>query len=133
MARHHRRSLRRRITDLVDTLLGAFVEPFKRRQSRQVISATPKFYLFDTGVAGILTRREIPEARGEYFGKAFEHLIFMELYAHRSYSELEYDINFWRTKSGLEVDFIVAGGAMAVEVKGTGRLANKDLKALAEK
>lgn len=29
----------------------------------------------------------------------------MELHAHRSYSELDYAINFWRTKSGLEVDF----------------------------
>src|SRR5690606_29454642 len=62
---------------LVDTLLGTFVEPFKRRQSRQVISATPKFYLFDVGVAGILTRRQIPEARGEQFGRAFEHFIHM--------------------------------------------------------
>ena len=28
---------------LVDTLLGTMVEPFKRRQSRQVISRAPKF------------------------------------------------------------------------------------------
>jgi predicted AAA+ superfamily ATPase len=116
---------------LVDTLLGTFIEPFKRRQSRQVISATPKFYLFDVGVAGVLTRRQIPEARGEQFGKAFEHFIFMELHAHRSYSELDYTINFWRTKSGLEVDFILADGEMALEVKGAGRVANKELKALA--
>ena len=116
---------------LVDTLLGTFVEPFKRRQSRQVITATPKFYLFDVGVAGILTRRQIPEARGEQFGKAFEHFIFMELHAHSSYSELDYNINFWRTKSGLEVDFVSAGGEMALEVKGASRVANKDLKALA--
>jgi predicted AAA+ superfamily ATPase len=116
---------------LVDTLLGTFVEPFKRRQSRQVISATPKFYLFDVGVAGVLTRRQIPEARGEQFGKAFEHFIFMELHAHRSYSELDYAINFWRTKSGLEVDFVLADGELALEVKGAGSVANKELKALA--
>lgn len=30
---------------LVDTLLGTFVLPFKKRQERQVISKTPKFYL----------------------------------------------------------------------------------------
>src|SRR4030067_1785572 len=39
---------------LVDTLLGRFLLPLKRRQSRQVIGATPKFYLFDVGVAGAL-------------------------------------------------------------------------------
>ena len=115
---------------LVDTLLGSFVEPFKRRQSRQVIIKAPKFYLFDVGVAGTLVRREITEAKGEQFGRAFEHFIFMELNAHRSYTELNYDINFWRTKSGLEVDFILAGGEVAVEVKGAGRVANRDMHAL---
>jgi uncharacterized protein len=33
----------------------------------------------------------------------------MELLAHRAYRELDYDITFWRTKSGLEVDFILGG------------------------
>jgi uncharacterized protein len=117
---------------LVDTLLGSFVEPFKRRQTRQVISKASKFYLFDVGVAGILTRREIPQPRGEAFGKAFEHFIQMELRAHRSYSELEYDIQFWRTKSGLEVDFVLGGGEVAIEVKGSGRVGGRDLHALSE-
>ena len=115
---------------LVDTLLGLLVEPFKRRQTRQVISKAPKFYLFDVGVAGALTRREIPEAKGEYFGRAFEHFICMEIHAHRSYSELGYDVNFWRTKSGLEVDFILAGGEVALEVKGGSRVDERDLHAL---
>jgi uncharacterized protein len=115
---------------LVDTLLGSFVEPFKRRQTRQVISKAPKFYLFDVGVAGILTRREIAEPKGEAFGKAFEHFIHMELRAHRSYSELEYEIQFWRTKSGLEVDFVLGNGEVAVEVKGGGRVASRDLHGL---
>lgn len=117
---------------LVDTLLGSFVEPFKRRQTRQVISKASKFYLFDVGVAGILTRREITEPRGEAFGKALEHFIQMELRAHRSYTELEYDLQFWRTKSGLEVDFVLGGGEVAVEVKGSGRLGGRDLHALNE-
>lgn len=116
---------------LVDTLLGSFVEPFKRRQSRQVISATPKFYLFDVGVAGTLIRRQVDEARGEQFGRAFEHFIFMELHAHRSYTELEYPLRFWRTKTGLEVDFVLGDGEVAVEVKGAGQVANRDLNALA--
>jgi len=115
---------------LVDTLLGFFVEPFKRRQTRQVISKAPKFYLFDVGVAGALSRREIPHARGEAFGRAFEHFIAMELYAHRSYSELGYDVNFWRTKSGLEVDFILADAQVAVEVKGAARVDERDLHGL---
>jgi predicted AAA+ superfamily ATPase len=47
-----------------------------------------------------------------------------------SYSELDYDINFWRTKTGLEVDFVIAGGEAAIEVKGTSRVDFRDLKGL---
>ena len=115
---------------LVDTLLGQMVEPFKRRQNRQIISRTPKFYLFDAGVAGVLTNRRIEQEKGVSFGKAFEHFICMEMRAHRSYGDLDYDINFWRTKSGLEVAFILGGGEVAIEVKGTDRLDNRELRPL---
>lgn len=67
---------------LADTLLGRFVEPYKRRQDRQVITKAPKFYLFDVGVAGALKRRRLETVRGEEFGRAFEHFIFMKLKAH---------------------------------------------------
>jgi predicted AAA+ superfamily ATPase len=115
---------------LVDTLLGKMVEPFKRRKNRQTISKASKFYLFDIGVAGAITNREIKEERGELFGKAFEHFILMQILAHRSYSELEYEINFWRTKSGMEVDFILGKGEIAIEVKGSNRVDKRDLKSL---
>jgi uncharacterized protein len=44
--------------------------------------------------------------------------------------EREANINFWRTKSGLEVDFVLGNGAVAVEVKGSGRVASRDLHGL---
>ncbi len=113
---------------LVDTLLGRMIEPFKRRQNRQVITKAPKFYLFDVGVAGAITKRRIPEPRGEQFGRAFEHFILMEVTAHSSYRELDYKINFWRTKSGLEVDFVLGGGQVALEVKGSDQVGTRDLR-----
>ncbi len=116
---------------LCDTLLGRMVPPYKRRQERQVIGKAAKFYLFDVGVAGAVTKRRLQEARGEQFGKALEHLIFMELAAHASYSELNYDMHFWRTKSGLEVDFILGEGEVAIEVKGASRIDGRDLRGLA--
>ncbi|MDH7511912.1 MAG: ATP-binding protein [Clostridiales bacterium] len=116
---------------LVDTLLGRMVEPFKKRQSRQIISKAPKFYLFDVGIAGAIIKRSLSEERGEAFGRAFEHFIFMELAAHASYSELNYTIHFWRTKSGLEVDFVLGEGEVSIEVKGQRVVDNKDLRGLA--
>ena len=115
---------------LVDTLLGNMVAPFKTPQSRQVISRASKFYLFDVGVAGILEKRHLQDAQGAMFGKAFEHFIFCELRAHASYSALHYDVHFWRTKSGLEVDFVLGNGEVAIEIKGTSRVEDKVLRPL---
>jgi len=115
---------------LVDTLLGTMLEPYKRRQERQVISKAGKFYLFDVGVAGAITRRRLGEERGELFGRALEHFILMEILAHRSYKGLDYEVNFWRTKSGQEVDFVLGRGEAAVEVKGTGRVDNAEFRSL---
>ena len=115
---------------LVDTLLGTMIEPYKKRKDRNVIIRAGKFYLFDVGAAGAITHRQIPQEKGEQFGKAIEHFILMELLAHRVYRELNYDVNFWRTKSGLEVDFILGKGEVAIEVKGTSRVDNADLRPL---
>jgi len=115
---------------LVDTLLGTWISPFKRGQDRQVILKAAKFYLFDVGVAGALAGRRIEQERGEAFGRALEHFVLMEILAHSSYSEGDYPIRFWRTKSGLEVDFILGDGEVAIEVKGTSRVDARDLRAL---
>lgn len=113
---------------LVDTLLGNFIYPFQTRSGRDQITKTPKFYLFDVGVAGYLARRSISEARGPDFGRALEHFILMELLAYRSYSEKDFAISFWRTKTGYEVDFILGDAQVAVEVKGSDRIDAVDLR-----
>ena len=115
---------------LVDTLLGTFVLPFKKRQERQVISKAPKFYLFDPGVAGAIIKRTVEEEKGELFGNAFEHFIYLEMLAHSSYHEIDYSINFWRTKSGQEVDLILGDGEVAVEVKGSAMVDKRALRPL---
>ncbi len=115
---------------LVDTLLAMRIEPFKRRQSRRVITKASKYYLFDVGIAGFLTKRRIEEERGVDFGKALEHFILMEISAYKSYSNSDFEINFWRTKSGLEVDFVLDRGRVAVEIKGTNNVKNRDLRGI---
>ena len=102
---------------LVDTLIGHHIPPFSRSTGRQSISHAQKFYLFDVGLAGHVTRRHIVEASGAEFGRALEHFVLMELIAMRSYREAEFEIAFWRTKSGLEVDYVLDRGRVAIEVK----------------
>jgi predicted AAA+ superfamily ATPase len=115
---------------LLDTLLAVRIEPFKKRQSRQVITKAPKYYMFDVGVAGYLTKRNLAEQKGEEFGKAFEHFILMEIAAFRSYSGQDFNMNFWRTKTGLEVDFVLGSGEIAIEVKGASRIDKRDMSGL---
>jgi predicted AAA+ superfamily ATPase len=54
----------------------------------------------------------------------------MEILAHRSHGDLDYDVHFWRTKSGLEVDFILGQGEVAVEVKGASRVDHAEFRGL---
>ncbi len=115
---------------LSDTLLGTLLEPWKKRHGREVILKAPKAYLFDVGVAGTITRRRLTEPRGEAFGRAFEHFLFMELNAYSSYSGKGFALRYWRTKSGLEVDFVLGDGEVAVEVKGSPRVDARDLHGL---
>ncbi len=117
---------------LVDTLLGVFVEPFTgRSRSRAVIVRAPKFYLFDVGVAGYLSGRRIGRAAGPDFGRALEHFVLMELLAYRSYHECDFAVRFWRTRSGLECDFVLGReGEVALEVKGGASPGPRDLRAM---
>lgn len=123
---------------LEDTLLGIMVQPYRRTRSRQIIGATPKFYFFDLGVANSLAGRTIVDLTGEAAGRAFEHFILMALVAWRAYREQDFTIRFWRTKTGLEVDFVLTsrqGARLGIEVKNTDRVDRTDLrglKALAE-
>lgn len=102
---------------LVDTLLARFVPVFQKKPKRRVIQA-PKFYLFDVGIANALLKRGAILQKSEVFGRAFEHFILQELIAHSHYSGLEYPVSYWRTASGLEVDFILGDREVALEVKG---------------
>ncbi len=115
---------------LVDTLLASRIDPFKKRQSRKVITKAPKYYLFDVGVANYLRKQYLQDKKGIEFGKAFEHFLLIEILAYRSYSGRDFEINFWRTKTGLEVDFVLAKGEVAIEIKGDNRINKRDLKGL---
>lgn len=114
---------------LVDTLLGVLVEPFSRRRSRAVITKAPKFYLFDVGGAGRLAGRRIERAAGPDFGRALEHFVLMEIPAYRSYREHDFPVRFWRTKSGLECDFVLGReGGVAIEVTGGAIPGSRELR-----
>lgn len=115
---------------LLDTLLGYYIFPFKKQIKRDIILATPKFYLFDVGIANGLAKRKIEILRDTLAGKALEHYILLELMAYLGLNDQDDTITYWRTKTGLEVDFILGDGAVAIEVNISNQVKNKELKAL---
>lgn len=113
---------------LNDTFLGFLLEPWRDGLKRKT-SATAKFYLFDVGVWNFLNGTTVLDRGSETFGRAFEHWIAMELRAYLSYRRIKRTLAFWRTYSGLEVDFVI-DGLFAVETKSTARVSPKHLRGL---
>ena len=113
---------------LEDTFLGFMLPAFTKTIKRKPIS-TAKFYYFDIGVCNYLAKiKDIPP-QSELFGQAFEHFIAMELTAYLSYKRLHLDLTYWRSKSGMEVNFII-GEEIAIEVKSSKKIHDKHLKGL---
>lgn len=115
---------------LVDTLIGYFIYPFAKRQKRDIISTIPKFYLFDVGLAAYLSKTHLNEIKGAQAGILFENYILMELIAYKYLQEVDYEICYWRTKSGAEVDFILDDAKVAIEVKISTNIGKTDVKGL---
>jgi predicted AAA+ superfamily ATPase len=113
---------------LEDTLLGHRLQPWKKSANRRLIESE-KFYLFDVGLANYLAR-QTPKIGSREFGKSFEHYIFMELKAYQAYRNPELLLHYWRTSSGVEVDFILGNMECAIEVKTSNRIDHHATKAL---
>ncbi len=122
------RTVREYFQVLVDTLVGYEVPPYGALATRKAV-ATSKFYFFDIGVAHALQGVKQAPKGSPAFGRALEHLVANELRAYLAYRRREEALTYYRTTSQLEVDFLV-GDRLAVEVKGTGRVAPADVRHL---
>lgn len=118
---------------LQDLLLGYTVRIFEKRAKR-AIAAHPKFYFFDPGVFRILKKQGFLDTSSEMEGAALEGLVAQHLKVWLFYQKNFAELYFWRTRSGVEVDFILYGETLfyAVEVKNSRTISPRDLKGLKE-
>ena len=116
---------------LQNLLLGDCIYPFMKR-SKRVLTKHPKFYFFDSGVYKSLRQAGPMDVVSEIQGNALEGLVAQHLRAWCSYTDGENNLFYWRTKSGVEVDFIVYGvsGFWAIEVKNNTKVFPKDVRGL---
>jgi len=119
------------VTILEDILLGWRLPVFTRKAKR-ALAAHPKFYLFDTGVFRALRPRGPLDQPADIEGQALEGLVAQHLRAWAAYSRVKRDLYYWRTRAGVEVDFVVYGteGLWAIEVKSSSKIHSGDLRGL---
>ena len=118
---------------LEDLLIAVTLPVFSRHAKRKLISHR-KFYFFDAGVFRAIRPAGPLDSDAEIEGPALETLVMQELRAVNDYREFGYDIGYWRTRGGLEVDFVLYGprGLIAIEVKRTRNPSRKHTRALRE-
>lgn len=116
---------------LEDLLLSFRLPVFTKRAQRQV-SVHPKFYLFDCGVYRSLRPQGPLDRVEEIDGLALEGLVVQHLRGWIAYSKEPIQLYFWRTRQGVEVDFVLYGPNTfcAIEVKNSANVSRHDLRSL---
>ncbi len=118
---------------LEDILIGFKLFPF-RKKARRKLASRPKFYFFDTGVFQTIRPKGPLDKAEEIGGPALEGLIAQHLRAWIDYQNKPYELFFWRSLNGAEVDFVLYGndGIFAFEVKNSTQIRPQDLRGLRE-
>lgn len=116
---------------LEDLLLGFRLGVFSKRAQRQLVQH-PKFYFADAGVFRSIRPKGPLDSPEEVGGICFESLVAQHLRAWIAYSQADHTLHFWRTKTGLEVDFVIYGEDtfLAMEVKRSRNVFSKDVRPL---
>ncbi len=116
---------------LEDLLLGFRIKVFTRKAKRHLVQH-PKFYYMDAGIFRSLRPKGPLDVPEEISAASLEGLVAQQLRAWIAYGRKDRELFFWRTKSGVEVDFIVYGQDtfLAIEVKSSRRVSSKDVRAL---
>ena len=114
-----------------DLMLSSRLYPFSGRSKRRSIGH-PKFYFFDVGIWRAMRSQLPSDVIAQIDGVALETLVFQELRAINDALRLDYQLYFWRNRTGHEVDFILYGpnGFHAIEVKRQKNPGSKDLRGL---
>jgi len=120
---------------LEDTLIGFQLKPF-HRSIRKRQRESSKFYYFDLGVKRALEMKlTVPISTGtSEYGKAFEHMIILEVIRLNDYSHKDYRFSYLRTKDDAEIDLIIERPGkkeLLVEIKSTNKIDESHTKTIA--
>lgn len=101
-------TLKKYLNAMEKSYLISKIQPFYRNKTKELVKQ-PKIYFVDTGLRNLIARSFTQEPEGNLF----ENYVFSELLKMGFYPK------YWRTKSKMEVDFIIEkdSGIIPIEVK----------------
>lgn len=122
------RKLKKHLNILEETFICEAVRPFFKNRQKE-LSRNPKIFFMDMGFRNNLMENMNELDKRSDAGAIIENSVFIR------FNELSKEmrkINFWRTKAGAEVDFIlhIKGKIVPVEVKYTSFNSNKTPRSL---
>lgn len=101
---------RRTVEKYIDVFEQSYIlfriYPYSKNK-RDEIGKTPKIYFHDLGLRNALIENFDTSLHRSDMGAMFENFIMSELQKIISYQELDYKLNYWRLKSGSEVDIVL--------------------------
>lgn len=118
--------------NVVEDLLLGFRLPIFKKKAKRSLAGHDKFYFCDTGIFQAIRPKGPLDEVGQISGAALEGLVAQHLRAWISYRGKNNTLYYWRTRSGVEVDFIIYGedGLWAFEVKNSSKVNSFNLRAL---
>lgn len=122
---------RRYLSVLEDTLI-CFRVPAWRGSDRAQLVSHPKLFFFDLGVRNAILRRPLDRPLDDERGLLLEHQVAYEIYRRLGSLWPEAALTYYRTRHGLEVDFVLQVGRelWAIEVKSARDVPNRALRGL---
>lgn len=124
-----RQSAVRHFEILEDTMIAHRITPDPLCSELDLVKH-PKYYFFDTGVLNGLLGNFIPSQ--DRIGRLFEHVFATQLFSSSFAKDIEPKVHTFRTRGGLEVDFIVHVNkkSFAIELKSSSSISPSDIRSL---
>jgi len=110
-----RREILKYLDILEQTFIIKLIRPFHSNK-RTEVSKMPKVYLMDNGIINYSIGNFSHIAYRQNLGNYIENFVLTEIL---KYKPIQYEVYFWRTRQGTEIDFILQGDdeLIPVEVK----------------
>lgn len=127
-----KRKLAESYFQVLEDLLLAVRLPVFEKKARRRLTHHPKFFLFDTGVFRALRPTGPLDRPAEIDGAALETLFLQHLRSELDWRDPRAEIFYWRTATGLEVDFVVYSETIfaAIEINRKRTITRNDLRGI---